>query len=57
MPIGLLSDHIDVFIPFWVEIVNLSLEFGDMDGLKLAVLLPLIKELGSLIDKENLKNY
>ena len=57
VPVGLLSDNIDVFIPYWVEIVNLSLEFGDMDGLKLAILLPLIKELSSLIDTENFKNY
>ena len=57
VPIKLLSDHIDVFIPFWVEIVNLSLEYGDMNGLKLAILLPLIKELSSLIDTENFKNY
>ena len=32
VPIGLLSSHIDVFIPYWVEIMNLSLQFGDMDG-------------------------
>ena len=32
VPVGLLSDNIDVFIPFWVEIVNLSLEFGDDDA-------------------------
>ena len=57
VPFKLLSDHIDVFIQFWVEIVNLSLEYGDMNGLKLAILLPLIKELSSLIDTENFKNY
>ena len=35
----------------------MSLELGSMDCLKSAVILPLIKELGTLVDKENFKNY
>lgn len=57
VPVDLLSPNIDVFIPFWVEIVNLSLELGDMDGMISAVVIPLIKELSSIIDTENFKNY
>ena len=57
VPVKLLSSNIDVFIPYWVEIVNLSLELGDMDGMTSAVVIPLIKELSSLVDTENFKNY
>ena len=48
---------IDTFAPFWLEIVNLSLEFGDMESLKIGVLLPAIKDLSSTVDAENYKNY
>ena len=41
VPAELLSSNVDIFIPFWLEIVNLSLEMGSMDGLKSAVVLPL----------------
>ena len=56
-PAALLSADIDTFVPFWVDIVNLSLETGSMDGLKNAIVIPLIKELTSLTDTENFKNY
>ena len=57
VPASLLSSCIETFAPYWLEIVNLSLEIGDMDGLKNAVLIPLIKELNSTVDTENYKNY
>ena len=57
IPASLLSSCIDTFAPYWLEIVNLSLQLGDMDGLKSAVLLPLIKELNSTVDTDNFKNY
>jgi len=57
IPAFLLKENIDIFIPYWLEIVNLSLEIGSMDCLKSAVILPLIKALGSLVDKDNYKNY
>ncbi len=57
IPAFLLKENIDIFIPYWLEIVNLSLELGSMDCLKSAVILPLIKDLGSLVDKDNYKNY
>ena len=44
-------------MPFWVEIVNLSLQSGSMEGLKNAVVIPLIKELTSLTDTDKFKNY
>ena len=56
-PAALLSADIDTFVPFWVDIVNLSLETGSMEGLKNAIVIPLIKELTSLTDTENFKNY
>ena len=57
VPAFLLKENVDVFIPYWLEIVNLSLQVGSMDCLKSAVIIPLIKELGALVDKENFKKY
>ena len=57
LPASVLKENLDLFIPYWLEIVNLSLELGNMDNLKNAVIFPLIKELGSLVDKEIFKNY
>ena len=56
-PAKLLSGNIDFFVPFCVEIVNLSHEYRDTDGLKSAVLILLIKKLSSTVDKEDLKDY
>lgn len=57
IPAFLLKENIDTFIPYWLDIVNLSLDVGSMELLKSAVILPLIKDLGSLVDKDNFKNY
>ena len=57
VPAKILSSNTETFIPFWVEIVNLSLETGSMSGLKNAVVIPLIKELSAFTDTENFKNY
>ena len=57
VPADLISPNLDIFIPLWVDIVNLSMESGSMDGLKTGVLNPLIKELNSWTDTENFKNY
>ena len=56
-PAELISSNLDIFIPFWIEMVNLSLGSGSMDGLKTGVLNPLIRELTTLNDTENYKNY
>ena len=57
LPADILTTNLDVLLPVWVQIVNLSLVTGNMATLKNPVLSPLIKELSSLIDTENLKNY
>ena len=57
LPSEVLSTHIDTFLPFWVEIVNLSLDIGRMDGVKSAVIQPLIKELNSMTNTDEYKNY
>ena len=58
-PIGsfLLAENIDVFVPFWVEIVNLSQTTSRMDCLKSAVLIPRLKDLNSVVDIEHYKNF
>ena len=57
VPISLLKNNLDLFIPIWRDIVNLSLSQGSMDCLKNAILNPLIKELDSLLDIDALNNY
>ena len=57
VPANLLSSDYETFIPYWVDIVNLSLETGSTYGLKNAVVIPLIKELTALTDTDNFKNY
>ena len=57
VPASLLSSSIDTFAPFWLEIVNLSLQVGSMEGMVNAVVLPLIKDLSSLVDTDQYKNY
>ena len=57
LPPEVLSTHIDTLLPFWVEIVNLSLESGRIDGAKSAVIQPLIKELNSMTNTDEYKNY
>ena len=57
IPACILKQNVDIFIPYWLDIVNLSLQLGSMDALKSAIIFPFIKEIGSLGDKENLKNY
>ena len=57
MPAEILKKQLDTLLPFWVEIVNLSLSVGKMDELKCGLILPLIKELNSMTDTEELKNY
>ena len=53
----MLREHLDTLLPYWTEIVNLSLEAGKMDKLKSQSILPLIKDLSSMTDTEDYKNY
>ena len=48
---------LDVFIPIWTKLVNLSLAEGSMECLNTGVLVPLIKQLDDLVDIDNEKNY
>ena len=50
VPPELLASNKDTFIPYWVDIVNLSLETGSMESLKGGVVIPLIKDLSSLVE-------
>ena len=55
IPVTLLN--LNIFIPIWLDIVNLSLSQDSMGCLKNAILIPLIKELDEVIDVNVLKNY
>ena len=55
LPATLLRGSLDIIIPTLVDIVNCSLSSGDMDGLKDAVVRPLLKKSG--LDPDDLKNY
>ena len=55
MPAVLLSSNLDLFIPYWVEMVNLSLSVGSMDSLKTGILTPL--RLNDHLAKHNLIDH
>jgi hypothetical protein len=55
LPASLMKDNLDTLLPHLCEIVNLSLSTGNIDGVKLAHITPLIK--GSGLDHAELKNY
>ena len=55
--IELIIDNIDILLPYWLEIVNLSLSTGSIECLKSAVIAPLLKELDDYVDTEVYKNY
>ena len=57
IPGVILQDHIDTLIPYWLELVNLSLSTGSMDCLKSAVIGPLLKEADEIVDVEVYKNF
>ena len=54
-PADLINDHLDLFLPVWTDLVNASLKEGTMDGLKTAIVKPLIKK--SNLDAEILKSF
>ena len=57
IPILLVKNNLDLLIPIWTDIVNLSLNQGSMECLKSSILNPLIKEIDQLFDKDILKNF
>ena len=48
---------LDISIPIWTKLVNLSFGEGSMESLNSGVLVPLIKQMDDAVDKENEKNY
>ena len=57
IPVNLLNEHIDILIPYWLELVNLSLSTGSMDCVKSAAVAPLLKEADDVVDPEIFKNF
>ena len=57
VPVKILKDNLQTFVPIWTELVNYSLEMGSVDCLKSAVILPHIKEMDEIMDKDSHKNY
>ena len=55
LPHGVLEKHVDTLLPVWVDIVNKSLSDGNFDGLKEAIISPLIKGYG--LESEIKKNF
>ena len=55
IPAILLKNCMDTILPDLVQLVNLSLTSGEMDGLKDSVVTPLLKKVGA--DPEELSNY
>ena len=55
--VNLVLQNLDLLLPFWLELVNLSLSTGSMACLKSAVILPLLKEVDDFVDPEIFKNY
>ena len=55
LPLKLLKDNLDSILPYLVELVNLSLKTGSVDGVKDADIIPLLK--GDTLDPNVLKNF
>ena len=55
LPQSLLKDHINDLLPVIVKLINLSLSSGNLDGVKLADIIPTLKDL--ILDVNGLKNY
>ena len=54
-PADMINDNLDIFLPVWTDLVNASLKEGTIDGLKTAIVNPLIKDHN--LDVEVLKNF
>ena len=57
IPAKVLNDNIDILLPYWLILVNLSLSTGSMECLKSSVVGPLLKEADELVDTDEYKNY
>ena len=57
IPTSILNEHIETLIPYWKELVNLSLSNGSMDCIKSAAIASLLKEADEALDPEVFKHY
>ena len=55
LPSTLLKSSLPILLPYILELVNMSLSTGDINGLKESVITPIIKKVG--LDKNNFRNY
>ena len=55
VPTEILTQHFEIFLPSWCELVNMSLKTGSMDGLKIADIVPTLKN--EKLDSEEFKSY
>ena len=55
LPRSLMKELLDTLLPYIVDLINLSLATGSMEGVKEATIVPLLKKAG--LDPEVLKNY
>ena len=55
LPTALLSENIDMLLPFICDLINVSLSTGNIGGVKLAHITRLVK--GYSLDSNNLMNY
>ena len=57
IPTKLLNEHVETLIPYWLELVNLSLSTGSMDCVKSSAVVTLLKEADEALDPEIFKNF
>ena len=57
IPTKLLDKHMEILIPYWLQLVNLSLSTGSMECVKSSAIATLLKEADEALDPEIFKNY
>ena len=57
IPTKLTAEHIETLIPYWLQLVNLSLTTGSMECVKSSAITALLKEADEVLDPENFKNF
>ena len=57
VPNTILKGKLNLFVSIWTKLINLSLSESSIEGLKDAVLIPLIKEINDNVDTDAFKNY
>ena len=55
LPGNVVNGYIDILLPFWCKLVNVSLSTGSLDGVKQSDVTPLIKKPN--LDKDTFGNY